>query len=180
MDTNNNLIILIAVLCSAVIGNVILLVFIFLPYRKVRQARGWSQTTGKVESSEIESRSDSEGGSTPYPAVVYTYSVNGQSLKSDRIQPGGDVGGMVAYKTQKKYPVSAQVSVYYDPANPSDALLERNVPGYVRWLWVALVFVNATICCCGIVPLVGPGLFSGGLKAAMPYLFQFITESVKP
>jgi len=172
--------ILLAVLCAAVIGNALLLVFIIIPYRKVRQARGWTQTTGTVDSAEIIMRSDSEGGSSPYPHVVYSYRANGMALKNDHIQPGGDVGGMVAYKTLKKYPVGAQVSVFYDPANPSDALLERDVPGYVRWLWIALVFLNATICCCGVLPMVSGPLFSEGMKAGLPWLMQFISEQLKP
>lgn len=133
-----------------------------------------------VETSEIVQRSDSEGGTSPYPYVVYSYQVNGQPMKNDRIQPGGDVGGMVAYKTLKRYPIGAQVSVYYNPQNPSEALLERNVPGYVRWLWVALVFTNITLCCCGVLPLFSSQLFSGLMKEGMPFLFKFITEMFAP
>ncbi|MFN8412906.1 MAG: DUF3592 domain-containing protein [Anaerolineales bacterium] len=177
---SNNLIVLIAVICSGILFNVLLIVFIVLPYRKASQARNWLQTTGTVETSEIVHRSDSDGGTSPYPHVVYTYQANGQSLKNDRIQPGGDVGGMVAYKTQKKYLVGARVPVYYNPQNPSEALLERSVPGYVRWLWVALVFVNLTICCCGILPMISTPLFGGGIKLGLPYLFKFISEQLKP
>jgi hypothetical protein len=174
--SSENILILVASLAAGVIGNIILLIFIYLPYRKVSQSRSWLQTTGRVETSDIVMHSDSEGGSSPYPNVVYTYTVMGQALRGDHIQPGGDVGGMVAYKTIKKYPVGAQVTVYYDPQNPSDSLLERNVPGYVRWLWVALVFVNATICCCGILPIISAAGLQSGMKWGMPYLFQFIVD----
>jgi hypothetical protein len=174
--SSENILVLAASVFAGAIGNVILLIFIYLPYRKSRMSRGWPQTTGRVETSEIEMRSSSEGGSSPYPHVIYSYSVNGQPLQNDGIQPGGNVGGMVAYKIIKKYPAGAQVTVFYNPQNPSDALLERDVPGYVRWLWVALVFINATICCCGILPIVSAAGFQNGMQWGAPYLFQFIVN----
>jgi hypothetical protein len=178
---SNNFIVLIAIVCSAVIFNALLIIFIAIPTRKSMQSRGWTQTTGMVETSEIVQRSDSEGGTSSYPHVVYTYQVNGQTLKSDRIQPGGDVGGLVAYRIQKKYPAGMQVTVHYNPQNPTESLLDRNVPGYVRWLWIALVFMNVTMCCCGIVPIISGPLFGKGLENGMPYLFKFIVEQfIKP
>lgn len=177
---SSNGIVLIALFCTGVIFNILLIVFIAIPTRKAMQSRGWTQTTGRVETSEIVMRSDSEGGTSPYPNVVYTYQVNGQPLRNDRIQPGGDVGGMVAYKIQKRFPAGMQVTVYYNPQNPTESLLDRGVPGYVRWLWVALVFMNATLCCCGFLPLITP-LFGKGLQNGMPYLFKFIADQfLKP
>jgi hypothetical protein len=58
--------------------------------------------------------------------------------------------------------------------------LERNVPGYVRWLWVALVFINATICCCGLLPALGLSGLGPGMKFGLPYLMEFIKGQMTP
>jgi hypothetical protein len=47
-----------------------------------------------------------------------------------------------------RYPVDAQVPVYFDPEKPSDAVLTRTAPGASAFLWVgaailALVLVAA-------------------------------------
>jgi hypothetical protein len=46
----------------------------------------------------------------------------------------------------ERYPVGAQVMVYYDPNNPSDAVLERSMPGYVPVLWAVIVLVDLFLC----------------------------------
>ena len=51
----------------------------------------------------------------------------------------------------ERYPAGAQVMVYYDPNNPSDAVLERGMPGYIKWLWVTIVLVNIFLCALGVV-----------------------------
>ncbi len=38
--------------------------------------------------------------------------------------PGPDVGGSGAHKVVARYPMGAQVMVYYNPQNPSEALLD--------------------------------------------------------
>lgn len=64
--------------------------------------------------------------------------------------PGPESGGSWAYKVVERYPVGAQVMVYYDPSNPSDAILERGMPGYIKWLWVALVLTDLFLCGMGV------------------------------
>jgi hypothetical protein len=77
-----------------------------------------------------------------YPVVQYTYQVMGQMLQGRKVMPGPEVGGTGAHKVVNRYPAGAQVMVYYDPNNPSDAVLERGMPGYIKWLWVALVLTD--------------------------------------
>jgi hypothetical protein len=36
--------------------------------------------------------------------------------------------------------------VYYDPNKPSEAVLERSAPGFVPWLWVALILLDVFLC----------------------------------
>jgi hypothetical protein len=78
--------------------------------------------------------------------VTYTYQVLGREYQSNAITPGFDVGGTGAEKITGKYPEGRQVRVYYDPQYPSRAVLERGTPGYVKWLWLAMILLDVFVC----------------------------------
>jgi len=145
MDTTT-LIVVGSILFSALLVDGILLGIIFIARSKVAQAENWLSTIGTVTSSSIEWRRGSKGGSVAYPAVQYTYQVMGQMLQGRKIMPGPETGGSFTHKVVERYPAGAQVTVYYDPNNPSDALLERNMPGYIKWLWIAMILTDLFLC----------------------------------
>ncbi len=125
--------------------NVIFLGIIIATQRKVNAIKGWSSTLGTVLMSDIEWRRSSKGGSTPYPVVRYTYAVNGQTFQSNKRAPGSEVGGTGARGVVAKYPAGAQVMVFYDPKNPSDAVLERRAPA--QWvMWLIIIIFDLTFC----------------------------------
>jgi len=131
-----------------VVLNAVFLTIIYFTQRKVNEISGWPSATATVMASQVEWRSDSEG-STQYPAVLYSYTVMGQSYSSTRIAPGMEVGGMGAQKVVARYPVNAQVPVYYNPQNPSDAVLEKKSGSQVL-LWTLLVIFDCALC--GAIP----------------------------
>lgn len=135
-----------SIFLTALLIDGILLGIIYATRRGVTKAADWSSTMGTVISSTIEWRRRSEGGSVAYPSVQYNYQVMGQVLQGGRIMPGPPVGGSGAKKVVARYPVGAQVMVYYDPNNPSDAVLERDMPGHIKWLWITLVLVDIFLC----------------------------------
>jgi len=145
MDTEK--IIIVVSFCGALfIFDAIFLGIIFFTRRKVAQAASWPSTMGNVIMSTLERRSSSEGGYTYYPVVHYTYQVMGQTLQGHKIMPGPAIGGTGAEKVVARYPMGAQVMVYYNPENPSEALLERSTPGYIKWLWIILVILDVFLC----------------------------------
>ena len=100
--------------------------------------------------SNLEARHSSEGGWTKYPAVQYSYQAVGQAYEGSRIAPGPEVGGSGAGKVVARYPAGAQVMVFYNPQNPSDAVLERKAPA--QWLmWFILILFDCVLC--GVVPI---------------------------
>jgi hypothetical protein len=104
---------------------------------------------GTVMMSRVEQRSTSDGY-TDYPIVHYSYQVSGQSYQGMKLAPGPEVGGSGAAKVVSKYPVGAQVMVFYNPQNPSEAVLERKAPGL--WImWLLLGIFDCTLC--GVIPL---------------------------
>jgi uncharacterized protein DUF3592 len=143
---NSTDLIIIGSLCfSTLLVDGILLGLIFVTRRKVVQASTWSFTMGTVISSTLERRS-SEDRYSYYPVVNYSYQVMGQPYQGNRIMPGPAVGGSGAQKVVARYPAGAQVMVYYDPNRPSEAVLERSLPGYIKWLWVTVILTDLFLC----------------------------------
>ena len=91
-------------------------------------AQTWSGTTGVVVASTIHvkriSRSRSE-----IPVVVYQYQVDGKPYVGKVIKAGDQFFSVRLYgaaqETIARYPVGAQVTVHYNPANPAESALER-------------------------------------------------------
>jgi hypothetical protein len=134
-----------------VLLNVIFLIIIFFMRRRMATVIQWPSTMGTVSASYLERRSSSEGGYTNYPVVHYSYQVGGQVYQGSKIAPGPDVGGTGAGKVVGRYPSGAQVMVFYDPQNPSDAVLETKAPA--QWvLWLILVIFDCTLC--GVIPVI--------------------------
>jgi hypothetical protein len=131
--------------------NAIFLGVIFFMRRKMAAVSQWPSTMGVVQMSTIEQRSSSEGGYTDYPVVQYSYQIGGQAYQSMKLAPGPEVGGTGARKVVAKYPAGAQVMVFYNPQNPSDAVLERKAPA--QWLmWLLLIIFDCALC--GVIPIV--------------------------
>lgn len=95
----------------------------------------WPSTDGVVTSSQVATRTDSSRNRsrTSYVATVtYDYAVAGRTFTGDRIAAdaghgSGDVSN--AREIVNRYPEGASVKVYYRPDDPSEAVLERGVPG---------------------------------------------------
>ena len=131
--------------CVFVILNVIFLAIIFFTQRKMNVVQGWSSAMGTVLASYLERRRSGDSGSVNYPVVQYSYQVGGQTYQGAKIAPGMDVGGTGAGRVVEKYPQGAQVMVFYDPNNPSDAVLEKKARA--QWLmWLLLVIFDVMLC----------------------------------
>ena len=93
-----------------------------------RAAAAWAQTAGTVLSTTIQVRRVGQSRSET-PMVIYTYQVDGQPYQSYRVRAGDETGRIRvigdASRTLERYPVGSNVTVYYDPADPANAALER-------------------------------------------------------
>jgi hypothetical protein len=131
--------------------NVIFLGIIFFMRRRMAAITQWPSTLGAVNASYLERRSSSEGGSTNYPVVQYSYQVGGRAYQGMKIAPGPEVGGTGAGKVVERYPPGAQVMVFYNPQNPSDAVLETKAPA--QWImWLILIVFDVALC--GVIPII--------------------------
>ena len=131
--------------------NVVFILILFFMRRRMAVVSQWPSTMGTVSTSYLERRYSSDSGSTNYPVVHYSYRVGGQAYQGMKIAPGPDVGGTGAGKVVDRYPVGAQVMVFYNPQNPSDAVLETKA--HAQWvLWLILVIFDCTLC--GVIPII--------------------------
>ena len=83
-----------------------------------------------------------------YPEVRYEYEVFGQIYSGQQISFGANTGYSNQRKTQEilaKYPLGANITVYYDPNAPENAVLERHVGGKVA-LIIGILFSLIAIC----------------------------------
>lgn len=140
-----------------------MLVKYFLDKKKAGESQNWSSAMGKITESYVRRKvsTDSDGDTTTsyYPEVRYTYQYLGTEFSGDRIAFGGKVGGgqNKAYTAISSYPVGKDVTVYYDPNNPEDAVLERRMAGatYLIMGIIFLFFALASVCIGGIVTIAG-------------------------
>jgi hypothetical protein len=97
-----------------------------------RRAQGWSETTGRITHSQLEVRRHRFAGEPEtvenVPAVEYEFSAGGRKYLGSRIGIGADTGGANTEATLKRYPQGAAVTVYYDPNDPRNCVLERGGP----------------------------------------------------
>ncbi len=111
-------------------------------------SEAWSSVTGMIVSSDVQtiSRRDSDGHSdTNYRVVVrYTYNVLDEEYIGTRIRFGAISynKNSTAQEEERRYPAGKRVEVFYDPENPSTAVLIKGAGGGV-WLSIGLgsVFV---------------------------------------
>ena len=72
------------------------------------------------------------------PKVVYEYQVMSQKYTGERITFGAmSTTRMGATKVVQQYPAGMQVTVFYDPETPNQAVLD---PGTGSGLWIGIIF----------------------------------------
>ena len=116
--------------------------------RMAWNGRGWPAVTGTIISSKIVIEDLGEGDTRHDSKVTYEYRVAGQVYRADRLEwSDGAVTGTKLWqqrwheRTVAAYPVGRNVTVYYDPADPSRAVLQ---PRRLRELLKVAAFASVT------------------------------------
>jgi len=123
---------------------------------KAQQSLSWPTTDGAISHSAVLQQMGQTSSSTNaanYKAdVTYRYKVQGRDYSSERItladfsSSGGRAQGIV-----DRYPDGAPVTVYYNPVDPSDAVLERGSTSGIAVLCV----IGGIFAAAGLLFLVG-------------------------
>ena len=140
------------VLALAALGG-FLLAYSFRSKRKAEASRAWPGIPGQVTASEVrKSVSHDDDGVQRvayYPAVEYTYRVSGETLFGRRLGAGpvrGCTSRTEADELVAAYPVHGQVTVYYNSANPQEAVLTHESSGFKIGLIIGIVCLVFSAC----------------------------------
>lgn len=111
---------------------------------RVKRAATWQEGVARITQSKVEvARHRFTGDTTKVrnvASVAYTFKANGQTVQGDRISAGLAPADNVD-QVLKRYPVGAEVPVYFDPTNPKECVLERKPPVSLGCLWAGAFVV---------------------------------------
>ena len=137
-------------LVFVIIGAVILR-YAMRTAEKARQSESWPSTDGEIAHSAILYQTDTtatNNGVATYKAdVAYRYKVNGANYSSSKVAfldlaaSSGRAQNIV-----QRYPDKSKVEVYYNPADPSEAILEPGSVGGINFLYlIGGIFATAGV-----------------------------------
>jgi len=127
------------------------------------RTRRWSETTGRIDSARSAARevtskrfrtsgsdrntefvTDEDTRTRNFAAVSYSFAVGATTYHASRICLMGDPEGSVS-AILKRYPQGRIVSVYFNPDDPNESILEREDPAKVREAWLGAAALAALI-----------------------------------
>ncbi len=145
--------------------------------------RAWRQTNGRIVASRNEAREvkkiehRSDGGdrnssfvreerleTRNFAVIGYEFKVDGKNYLGSRIDLGVDSGNSEVAEKLRRYPIGKIVPVIYNPADPSQCILERVDPKKLRAGWFAVVVLIALI----VGGVYGGGYLSELARGSMP------------
>jgi hypothetical protein len=125
--------------------------------KKAGASQQWPGVPGSIVVSEVrQSSSTDDDGHTSYsyyPHVEYSYAVLGQQYSGKQVSFGGVVGTGNPKNAQvmiAKYPLNSPITVYYNPQNPAEAVLERAAGAGAKTsktIGIILLVLSALIAC---------------------------------
>ncbi|MEM9409830.1 MAG: DUF3592 domain-containing protein [Planctomycetota bacterium] len=120
-------------------------------------AKAWKTATANIIDSRIE-RHDSDDGPKFTAEFEYEYSVEGLLFKNDRYDFLNTQGNRSsAQKLIAKYPIGTELKIHFDPNNPQNSVIDREVDLKIENIIFPSIFVLAGLAVC-----VGPLFFSLG------------------
>ncbi|MCA0031669.1 DUF3592 domain-containing protein [Mesorhizobium sp. B263B2A] len=109
-----------------------------MKWREVRALSHWLPTPGKIISSRVEAREVRSSGAGSdssdttemrnFPAITFEYKVGGKKFQGSRYSVQENLGNFEVTETLAQFPRGADVTVFYNPADPSKAVIERTMP----------------------------------------------------
>ena len=109
------------------------------------RSQGFHETEGMIKRSEVVVQHGSGRRKTSHSFhVLYSYVVGDREYEGDRVRYGAWGTGTAtgAKAAALEHPVGSHTKVYYDPANPSDAVLFRGIEGDTLLPFIFLIPFN--------------------------------------
>ena len=140
-------------------------------YVEVWRARSWIAGAGRVVSSRSVDRVvkppgvDNGSEQRQFADVSYEFNIGNQKYKGTRVTIGEDLGNSDVAETLIRYPAGKNVTVYYNPNDPKQCVLERNLP---KNLFQIMIFSIAALLVGAIVVADGLTWISNALQRGIP------------
>lgn len=114
-------------LVFALVGLLAFKAMFLTPLQQTREAKAWTEAAATVVSSKVKSHTGDD--STTYsPYIAYRYEINGEDYLGDRYSFIG--GSSSGYDSKAaivgQYPQGRAITIYYDPANPAESVINRD------------------------------------------------------
>ncbi|MEO3388665.1 DUF3592 domain-containing protein [Mesorhizobium sp. CAU 1741] len=139
--------------CSLILVCAVMLPVALMDLGHARLPEDWPATAGIVEQSGIGSTSTGSGRLgvdwSYFPSIHYRYSVGGQTYLGNVVYRGKGPAGEAAVRALvERYPAGASVNVFYDPRDPTQAVLlpEVQLKNYHAILAMTLGLVAGISC----------------------------------
>lgn len=138
-----------------VIGSVATWAFAVRPLYRVISARSWMAVPCTIVSSRVIEH-DSDDGYTYSVGLVYRYDFGGRTYTADRYKfsTGSSSGRKGKQAIVAQFPPGRDATCYVNPADPTEAVIER---GYTGEMWF------------GLIPLVFVLVGGGGIYGVLKY-----------
>lgn len=154
---------LVGYVLGAVCGGLVLLAMLagggYLIYssisnkKKAAASQSWPSAPGIITNLDVRrsTSTDSDGDTTiTYtPVIEYDYDVIGQTYHGSRVAFGAVTGYSSQGKAQEAlipYAIGGTVTVYYNPDNPSEAVLEQKAKSTTLTLVIGIVLILLALC----------------------------------
>jgi hypothetical protein len=118
-------------------------------FAQAKRAATWTKATAQVMRSEIVTETRN-GKEVKVPRVEYEFPVSFHRYRGSRVNFAEVISGVDAKETIARFRVGASVPVYYNPADPGESVLERELPPFMRGVWVVLGGLVAAILAVGL------------------------------
>jgi hypothetical protein len=119
----------------------VIVIAVMVKQGAVKRAAAWTKTTARIVRSEMakETRFDKQ---VEVPKVEFEYTVKFHRFRGDRVSLGEYVSGA---QVLQRYRVGASVPAYVNPEDPTEAVLERDLPKFFGAIWVFVAALFALI-----------------------------------
>jgi hypothetical protein len=128
------------------VGALVGFLFLLQEWRTADVSGGWPQTTGTITTSSLSASKHLRSGHETWTVhVAYSFSVGGKAYRGSVIHLGGFPSydsKAEAHAVQARFADGATVAVFYDPGEPSNAVLERGMDAAAGSLGVGALLVG--------------------------------------
>src|SRR4051812_46582206 len=108
------------------------------------EARDYATVQGKMVDARIEN-SRGRRGTSERAELAYRYTAMGREYTSQRLRHGTERGDQFARDFVRAHPAGSEVTVYYDPGDPSRAVLTPGIIGMDLFMPMFLLPFNAVM-----------------------------------